>query len=368
MKRTLHLYNLFGARTERAWLDLPLELARRGHPTECACETISPDAPAVDLPLTVLRRVGVEPASDIDAQMDRIAEHVADPALRSLLDRGFEQVQGHFGPRVLHAAPFLARGVPTAISCYGYDVTRLTRDPAWPARYRWACRRGAVFVAISQAMKQRMIAMGLREDRLRVIPLGIDPDAWPFVPTPADRPARFLFVGRLTAKKCPLDLLAAAERLPEARLEIVGDGPLAPEARSTIERSALAGRVQLLGARGAGEIRALMRGATALVLPSAVAPDGDAEGTPVVLMEAQAAGLPVITTRHEGCPETLPPEAHRFLVDEHDVGGLTAAMESMMRLGEAERTGLQRAARNWIESHFNARRAADAYESLYRQG
>ena len=372
MTRVLHLYSLLGSNTERAWLDYPLALRDRGWDVDFAYETKAEDAPPIPVEHTRLDRIRVEPADDIDGQMQRVAKANSDAAHRELVQQDFALVHGHFGTRVLHAAAWLERGTPAVISLYGYDASRLLRDPAWEARYRWAARRGATFVTLCEPMRQRILDAGVPRERTRLIPLGIDPDAWAFDPSPAPPSPRFLFVGRLTEKKAPDDLLRALATLRnelgvDAGLEVVGDGPLRESLRELADELGIAANVRWLGERPRSEVADAMRRATAMVLPSVVASDGDREGTPVVLMEAAALGVPCVTTRHMGNPDVLPEQGHRFVVEERDPAGLAAAMANVASLSREARAALQRAGRSHIENRFNLHRIADAYDELYRE-
>src|SRR5947209_8090357 len=99
MPRVLHLFNIFGAMTERAMTDYALGLSRRGFDLTIGCETLAPEAAPTPLPIVKLRRVNVEPTNDVPGQMQRIADEVDDPARRELLDQPFDLIHGHFGPR-----------------------------------------------------------------------------------------------------------------------------------------------------------------------------------------------------------------------------------------------------------------------------
>ncbi|MFW5682960.1 MAG: glycosyltransferase family 4 protein, partial [Phycisphaeraceae bacterium] len=191
-------------------------------------------------------------------------------------------------------------------------------------------------------------------------------------PPPAPPFPRFLFVGRLTEKKAPDDLLRAlagmrSERGVDAELEVVGDGPLRESLRELAEELGIAQHVRWLGELPRSEVADAMRRATAMVLPSVVAEDGDREGTPVVLMEAAALGVPCVTTRHMGNPDVLPDEGQRFVVEERDPAGLADAMARIAWLSPEQRAALQRAGREHIEHRFNLHRIADAYDALYRE-
>ncbi|MEM9914337.1 MAG: glycosyltransferase family 4 protein [Planctomycetota bacterium] len=366
MAKVLHLYNVFGAATERTMLEVPLALAERGHDLTFAAETIAVETPAVSQRVVAVPRIEVQPAADIDTQMQAIAE--AAPAIND----SFDLVHGHFGPRGLHAARYLHRGVPVILTTYGYDVSRLLRDPCWGERYRWLGEHGATFVALSEAMAATLLGVGVPRDKVEVIPLGIDLSRWPYTPRPVGS-ARFLFVGRLVPKKGLgrlIEAVAICSRWGmKLSLNVVGGGEPAVEA-AYIDQARQLGASALIDFVGRvpyEELGEAMRSATALVAPSETAPDGDAEGCPMVLMQAQAVGTPVITTRHAGNAEALPSAAQRFVVDEGDAEGLAAAMRDLIRLEPETRAQLQAAGRSWIETRFDLQRTVEQYDTLYRR-
>ena len=88
--------------------------------------------------------------------------------------------------------------------------------------------------------------------------------------------------------------------------------------------------MRLFGAMEQEQVSALMRQARVFVQHSMVAPDGDSEGNPVSVMEAQLSGLPVVATRHGGIPEVVLDQQTGLLVDEGDVVGMGRAMKRLM--------------------------------------
>jgi colanic acid/amylovoran biosynthesis glycosyltransferase len=371
--RVLHLFNVFGAATERAMLDSTLALAARGWDLTVGYETVESTSRAGAMPLVALRRISVEPTDDVPAQMRRVAAEVSDPAVRALLEQPFDLVHGHFGPRILQGAAWLQRGTPLVISLYGYDVARLLRDPCWAQRYRWAAGQGATFVVLARSMRDQLLALGMPPERVRLVHLGVDLGEHAYDPQPAERPARFVFVGRLVEKKGADVLIRAMARLVDAMphervtLDLIGGGPLEPMLRQLVAELGLGARVRFLGTLPFHQLFDRLRGAAALVQPSVVAADGDAEGAPMVLMTAQASGVPVVTTAHSGNPEVLPPAAQRFVVPERDGDALARAMRDSATLAETERAALQAAGRAWIEDHFNLEATAAAYDAVYRE-
>ncbi|MEM1108167.1 MAG: glycosyltransferase family 4 protein [Planctomycetota bacterium] len=367
MAKVLHFYNVFGAATERTMLEVPMALAGRGHELTFAAETRAGDSVSVEQRLLEIERIHVESTDDIDGQMQAIAE--APPAI----DESFELVHGHFGPRCLHAARYLHRGVPVVISTYGYDVSRLLRDPCWGERYRWMGQHGAVLVALSDAMADTLRRVGVPSGQVEMIPLGIELLRWVYRPPEEIGP--FLFVGRFVDKKAPEVVIAAVARLRqrgvEAKLRLIGGGDEAYEnrLRQLTDELGIEDAVEFVGYVDYEALPETMRQARAVVVPSRVAADGDSEGCPMVLMQAQAVGTPVITTRHAGNPEALPPApgAQRFVVPENEVEALASAMQKMLEITYEERRQLQAAGRAWVEEHFDIERTVDRYDALYRR-
>jgi colanic acid/amylovoran biosynthesis glycosyltransferase len=189
-----------------------------------------------------------------------------------------------------------------------------------------------------------------RGDRIHRIYNGLD--LAPFVRADfSSTPLLIVAVGRLIAKKGFADLIRACRLLMERgksfRCEIIGHGPLEEELCEQIAQLDLQGRVELPGAKPQHEIREYLAAATAFVLPSVVDPDGGMDNLPTVIMEAMAAGLPVISTAIGGIPEMVIQNETGFLVPPGDAAALAGAIERLFdeidlarRLGER---GFQRA-------------------------
>ncbi len=151
-----------------------------------------------------------------------------------------------------------------------------------------------------------------------------------------------------------------------AELWMIGEGPLLPLARRYVYRHGLQQQVRFEGAASQSVVAERMREVRAFVQHSQVAPDGDSEGSPVAVMEAQLSGLPVIATRHAGIPEVVLDGTTGLLVEEGDVEGMADAMARLLRdpglaqsLGEA---GLAR-----VQSQFTVQRHLQDLTALLRR-
>ena len=126
------------------------------------------------------------------------------------------------------------------------------------------------------------------------------------------------------------------------------------------------GHVQLLGWRAQEEVTKLMEDADIFLAPSVMSENGDQEGTPTVIMEALARGLPVLSTLHSGIPEVVQDGESGFLVPERDTAALAEKLEYLAGhpeiWGEMGRTG-----RAWVEAHHDINKLNDRLIQLYER-
>jgi glycosyltransferase involved in cell wall biosynthesis len=164
----------------------------------------------------------------------------------------------------------------------------------------WVVRRAAALTVVSRAMKAEAFRLGAPEDRVKVMPMGVDARER-FVPAGGLRDAaHLLFVGRLVRKKGVADLLEALavvrKGVPEARLTVVGSGPLEHELRAQARALGLQEAVTFAGAVPNAETAEYYRRASVLVMPSVVTAEGDQEGLGLVMAEALACECPVVAS------------------------------------------------------------------------
>jgi glycosyltransferase involved in cell wall biosynthesis len=262
-------------------------------------------------------------------------------------------------------------GIPLVVHFHGFDasVRSLLEEhvETYPAMFRSA----AAIVAVSQAMRTKLISLGAPDAKVHYNPCGVDCGAFAGG-SPADAPPVLLAVGRLVEKKAPqLTLTAFAEVFraePAARLRMIGDGPLLEACRELATALAIDQAVTFLGIQPPEVVQREMRGARAFVQHSVEGANGDCEGTPVGILEAGASGLPVVATRHGGIPDVVIEGETGFLVAEKDVSGMATHMLTLVRSPElAGRMGQQARAR--IEGHFsNARSLARLWSIIEAAG
>jgi glycosyltransferase involved in cell wall biosynthesis len=210
------------------------------------------------------------------------------------------------------------------VDAYGRELLAESRS-----HYHAFFKRAASLVVVSRAMRAQLIGLGAPAGSIVLAPYGVDVDP-PQVADPAHAGPCFVAVGRFVEKKAPhltLQAFAAVLRqLPEARLVMVGDGPLLAVCRRWAEDNGIAGAVTFAGARSRAEVSRHMALSRVFVQHSLTASNGDSEGLPLAVLEAGAHGLPVVSTRHAGIPDAVRNGMDGLLVAERDVSAMAAAM------------------------------------------
>jgi glycosyltransferase involved in cell wall biosynthesis len=224
----------------------------------------------------------------------------------------------------------------------------------------------AGIIVPSRFLAEKLAKAGCPSEKLHVSHNGVD--ASRFAPT-RRIPDRLVAIGRLVEKKAPHLTIAAfakiSDRFPEARLSIVGDGPLAPRCRALIGEFKLEARVILHGAQSFTFVAELLNSASVFVQHSVTAKDGDTEGFGISIVEAMASCIPVVTTRHNGFVETVEHGVTGLLVDEHDVDGMASAIAALLE-DPASAAKMGEAGRERVLSNFTIEKSCDRLRSIMR--
>jgi len=289
---------------------------------------------------------------------------------RACRERGVALLHAHFGPDGLSALEIARRiDVPLVVTSHGFDAT-LT-DEALEAvglghyvRHRTELFEGAtLLIAVSEFIAERLRRQGAPESKLRVHHIGV---ALGEPPQPVAREPVVLFVGRHIEQKGLGDLVDAMARVqaavPDARLEVVGDGPL----RGQLERraGAILEDARFVGWQSPDEVRERLQRARILCVPSRRGSDGATEGLGQVILEAAANGVPVVATRHGGIPEALGEDRAGLLAPEADVEGIARRLIELLTDG-ALWSRLSASARAHVEREFDLARQTRELEYLY---
>ena len=252
------------------------------------------------------------------------------PVLR---ERGIGHVHVHFAGMGARTAFWLKKlfGITFSITAHANDffVGANEKSPVGLADLFRAARHVATVSDFSKALLQARFPDAA--ERIVRVYNGIDPDRFAGPRQPATPPL-ILAVGRYIEKKGFRDLIAACTMLPDLALEcrIIGEGPLEAELRALVESLGQQGRVRIAGPAPEGEIIGLLHRSTVFALPCVTDSKGDSDNLPTVIMEAMAAGLPVVSTLVAGVPEMVSDGLTGWLVPEHSPEALAGKIRSLL--------------------------------------
>lgn len=263
---------------------------------------------------------------------------------------GAEHLHAHFAthPATLALIVSSLTGIPWSVTVHAHDIfvsRAMLREKLATARFVRAISR------FNRDYLERLYPE--LEGRVRVIHVGIDPAVYRRLPPPSDGLPQILCVASLRPYKGHMVLLEACRLLQEKggafRCELVGEGPLRPELERRIAELGLRDMVKLAGALPQNQVARRLGRSSVFVLPSVVAPDGQMEGIPVALMEAMAAGRPVVASDLSGIPELVQDGVSGLLVRPGDAAGIAAALKRLIddpglgrALGERGREKVER--------------------------
>ena len=282
------------------------------------------------------------------------------------LPREVTHIHAHF----LHTPASVARYAAHLVgrkwtgSAHAKDIWT---TPQWEKREKL---RDAEWVVTCTAVNHAELD-ALAPGRVELVRHGLDLAEFPPPPPRAggEPPVlTILSVGRAVEKKGYPDLIAALARMPEGpawRFVHVGGGPLISTLRGLAERAGIAHRTEWVGALARPELLARLRAADVFVLASRVARDGDRDGLPNVLLEAQSQGLPCLATRVSAIPELIEDGATGILVPPGDPDALAAGLARL--LGDPDlRRHLGAAGERRVRGGFSSVAGADRLAAKFR--
>lgn len=242
-----------------------------------------------------------------------------------LKENKIDVVFANYGMPASHmVAPCKALGIPLVAIFHGHDATDKKLIQQYN-NYKDLFAYASQIVAVSRVMQEKLLALGANPKKLIMIPYGVKTAF--FKPGQTDKKPSLLAVGRFTAKKGPLYTIRAFHRLvqqrPDATLTMVGkkDG-LFEECEQLAKTLNIEESIHFTGVLTPAEIAKLMQSAMIFVQHSLTAPNGDMEGTPLGILEASAAGLPIVSTLHGGIRDAVIHGKTGYLVDEKDEIGM----------------------------------------------
>jgi colanic acid/amylovoran biosynthesis glycosyltransferase len=257
---------------------------------------------------------------------------------------------------------------PYVVSFYGRDASELLRKD--PTRYNNLFERADAVTVLSNDMKSSLVDAGCPVSKISIQPLCIDIGQFSFVERSLgdEEPIRLLSVARFVEKKGLEYAIRAVAKLTESynvTYRVAGDGKRREYLESIVNELDISDSVHFLGWQPQSEIAQLMQNSHVFILPSVTAKNGDKEGTPTVLLEAQSRGLPVVSTYHAGIPEIVEDDVSGILVPERNSDELYAALKQLA--SDPERWAeMGRAGREYVTQTHSIGAVSGQLVNLYR--
>ena len=253
---------------------------------------------------------------------------------RSLIKRHIDVVLAEYGTtsaEIVDCCKYA--GIPLIAHFHGRDCSCYEVINKYKIKYCQLFHYATFVVAVSHYMEESLQQLGCNKEKIIYAPCTPDPL---FTNTNIDFDNQILlFVGRFTDKKSPYSLVLSfrkiAEKFPFAQMIMAGDGPLLNSTKNLVKVLGLEMKIKFPGKISPLEMQELIAKSRAYVQHSITAEDGDAEGTPVSIMEASAAGLPVIATLHAGIPDVIIDGQTGLLSKELDIDTMAQNMERLLK-------------------------------------
>jgi len=251
--------------------------------------------------------------------------YVMDYFLR--FNQKFDIIHCHFGQRGIYGSCLKDAGIEGKLvtSFYGGDLSAFIRSEG-PEVYKNLFKLGDLFLPLSKNFRDELIKLGCPEEKIKILPIGIDTSKLNFIKRPEDSITTIICIARFVEKKGHKYLIKAISQVikknENVRCILVGDGPLMDEIKKISSDLRIDKFVEFTGSVNPDKLPEFYGKSDIFVLASVKSSKGDMEGTPVVLIEAQAAGLPVVSTYHSGIPEIVKDNITGYLVNEKDIKGL----------------------------------------------
>ena len=314
----------------------------------------------------------------------RLVDKIAFQAVgrRPFRDSAFLQVVGSRRPQLIHghfgwtAATTLPLkrdlGLPLVTTFYGVDMSALPKDPHYARLYETLFDEGDLFLVEGSHMRNALHALGCPLDKIKVQHIGVDSSSIQFRERtkPLRGHVQVLMCSSFREKKGIRYGVEAFANVRnryrgDVRLVIAGDGPLRPEIERQIERLDLSDVVSMVGYVDHRRFYELAENSHLFMAPSLTASDGDTEGgAPTVLIEAQASGMPVVSTLHADIPEVVVDGVTGLLAEEGDSEGLADCLLHLLEHPDCW-PAMGKAGRSRVEDSYDLARLSSQLEDTY---
>ena len=266
--------------------------------------------------------------------------------------------------------------LPFAVSFYGIDYQRMLQaKPRYRDRYQAMFLKADAFICEGPYGAQRLERMGCPQGKIYVIHLGVEIGKIPFYPRiKIAGHLKMIQVASFEGRKGYIDSVrafaAALPQCPGLSLDLYGP-PSDLQVYTTIQESitklGLGNYIRILPPVSYDQLHLLLREYELILQPSKHQPNGDSEGgAPIVLLDAQATGMPVIATQHCDIPNEVIHNKTGLLAPEGDSRMLAKHIERFYNMGDLEYQSFSKTARLHVEKHFDAAKCGHQMSKLYQ--
>jgi len=243
--------------------------------------------------------------------------------------------------------------IPIVVHFHGYDAS-IKKVVASHNQYKDVFARASYIMVVSKKMREMIIDMGCPKDKVVLNTYGPQPGFEKIKPEFTKK--QFVGVGRFTDKKAPYYTILAFKEVvghyPDVKLLLAGDGVLLNTCKNLVNHLGLKENIHFLGVITPEEYQGILKESLAFVQHSITADNGDMEGTPLAVLEASAAGLPVISTLHAGIPDVIKHKETGLLCEEHDVHAMAENMMSLLKHNSLAKS-LGNSGKNFVLKNFS---------------
>jgi len=275
-------------------------------------------------------------------------------------------VFAQYGPAGVAMLPVCKKTkIPLVVHFHGFDASHKPTLEKYEKAYWEMFSYAKNIIVVSSAMFKAIHELGCPLEKILLNSYGVNEMFFKCSPTFESNV--FFAAGRFVEKKGPEFTIRSFHKIvpqfPDARLYMAGDGPLLEKCRLLVKALSLEKNVFFPGVLKPEMIAGFMQKSIAFVQHSMVASSGDSEGTPVAIIEASAASLPVVSTFHAGIPDVILDGITGILVPETDIDKMADAMLTLLNDKELARK-MGRAGRERIKSEYSMERYINVLKTL----
>ncbi len=312
---------------------------------------------------------------------NKIYDNYSPFVISKIREKNVSLIHSHFGNIGWKDIPAKTKmNIPQITTFYGYDISLLPKEKSWRKKYKVLFEKSDLFTVEGEYMKQSLVDLGCKEEKIQVHHLGIDLEKVRYIPRNINEDGliKFLICGTFREKKgIPYAVEAFAKLCDSSyckyRLTIIGDANLEKEKVvkqqiiDIIKHYKIESFVRMMGYLSYEDMLKEAENHHIFVSPSVQAFDGDNEGgAPVSIIEMSAAGMPVISTWHCDIPSVLIEGETGLLTEERNISELAERMKYLIdnpdiwnKMGEA--------GRRHIEENYNIKNQILIQEKIYDQ-